>query len=188
MSSKIWTYDTLAQASPAELEKILCTGESPDMEELNGYTYCGWNHDWIGYLTGQKFKKGFKKKDGKNIGYNEMVIQDSSGYLGKWNQRIESDGKPMQLGYFRTAYVKDEPPGKLNQRYINLGYFNYDIRRMDRWYCIYFKVIRDFLVLPNAGDNSLLLGKTYLRIFPSLDIFACYFQLGHREEIQYPPW
>lgn len=188
MSSKIWTYDTLAQATPAELENILLTGKPPDLEELNGYIYCGWNHEWIGNLSGKKFKKGFMKKDGKNLGYNEIVIQDNTGYAGPWNQKIESDGKPTQLGYFRTSYVKNEPPEKLNGPYIDLGYFDYDIPHMHKWYLSFFKVIRDFVVLPNEGDNTLLLCKAYLRVFPFLDIFYCYFQLGNREVIKYPPW
>ncbi|MGE5811775.1 MAG: hypothetical protein ACM339_09750, partial [Ignavibacteria bacterium] len=68
---KIWTYETLAQASGTELENILLTGTPPDIEQLNGYIYCGWNHEWIGNLSGKKFKKGFMKKDGKNFGFNE---------------------------------------------------------------------------------------------------------------------
>lgn len=188
MSSIIWTYDTLAQATPAQLEHILLTGKPPDMEELNGYIYCGWNHEWIGNLSGKKFKKGFMKKDGQNMGYNEIVIQDDTGCTGPWKQHIGSNGKPTQLGYFRTSYVKNEPPAKLNQRYANLGYFDYDIPHMHKWYLSFFKVIRDFVVLPNEGDNSLLLCKAYLRVFPFLNIFYCYFQLGNRELIKYPPW
>ena len=44
MPSKIWTYETLAKVSRDELEKILLTGTPPDIEQLNGYIYCGWNH------------------------------------------------------------------------------------------------------------------------------------------------
>ena len=188
MPSKIWTYETLAQASSEELENILLTCKAPDLEELNGYIYCGWNHEWIGNLSGKKFKKGFMKKDGGNFGYNEIVIQDNKDYLGEWNQNINSDGKPTQLGYFRTTYVKNEPPINIARPYPNLGFFNYDIPHMHKWYYSFFRVIRDFVVLPNEGDDSLLLCKAYLRVFPWLNIFYCYFQLGHRERIKYLPW
>ena len=67
MASQIWTYESLAQASSQELENILRTGTAPDLEQLNGYIYCGWNHEWIGNLSGKKFKKGFMKKDGGNF-------------------------------------------------------------------------------------------------------------------------
>ncbi len=103
MASQIWTYESLAQASSQELENILRTGTAPDLEQLNGYIYCGWNHEWIGNLSGKKFKKGFMKKDGANFGYNETVIQDRDGFGGEWKQNIPAGGKPFQLGYFRTS-------------------------------------------------------------------------------------
>lgn len=188
MTSLIWTYESLARASSMELENILLNGTPPELEKLNGYIYCGWNHEWIGNLSGKKFKKGFMKKDGVNLGYNETVIQDRDGFKGEWKQKIHSNGKPTQLGYFKTLYVKDVPPAKLNEPYRHLAYFNYDIPRMHKWYLSFFKVIRDFVVLPNPGDHSLLLCKAYLRVFPFLNIFYCYFQLGHREKIKYLPW
>ena len=40
-----WTYETLAQADRATLENILRTGTPPDIEQLNGYIYCGCNHE-----------------------------------------------------------------------------------------------------------------------------------------------
>ncbi len=72
--------------------------------------------------------------------------------------------------------------------YQQLGFFDYDIPHIHKWYLSFFRVIRDFVVLPNPGDNSLLLCKAYLRIFPFLNIFYCYFQLGRREPIKYLPW
>ncbi len=188
MPSKIWTYETLAQVSGDELEKILLTGTPPDIEQLNGYIYCGWNHEWIGNLSGKKFKKGFMKKNGRNFGYNELVIQDGKEYLGEWKQQITGNGKPEQLGYFRTSYIKDEPPTKLYEPYKHLAHFNYDIPNMHKWYLSFFRVIRDFVVCPNPGDNTLMLCKAYLRVFPFLNIFYCYFLLGHREKIKYLPW
>lgn len=186
---KIWTYETLAQASREEMENILLTGTAPDIEQLNGYIYCGWNHEWIGTLSGKKFKKGFMKKNGSNMGYNEIVIQDGKEYLGEWKQRINKNtGKPTQLGYFRTSYVKDEPPIKLYRPYTHLAHFNYNISGMHKIYHSFFRVIRDFVVLPNKDDHSLMLCKAYLRIFPFLNIFYCYFLLGHREKIKYLPW
>ncbi len=188
MAARIWTYESLAQATSDELETILRTGTAPDLEQLNGYIYCGWNHEWIGNLSGKKFKKGFMKKDGANLGYNEIVIQDSDGVTGEWRQNLGSDGKPSQLGYFRTAYVRNEPPINIARPYQQLGFFDYDIPHMHKWYLSFFRVIRDFVVLPNPGDNSLLLCKAYLRVFPFLNIFYCYFQLGRREPIKYLPW
>ncbi len=185
MEKKIWTYETLAQTSRANLENVLRTGTAPDLEQLNGYIYCGWNHEWIGKLSGEKFKKGFLKKDGTVFGYNEMCEQDGDKYKGKWIVRT-IEGKPIQLAFFRTSYMKDEPPLKVYAPYRRLAHFNYDLP-FNTWYNIPFRVIRDVVVAPNEGDNTLLLCKAYLQVFPWLNILYCYFLLGMREKIVYPP-
>jgi hypothetical protein len=187
MANQVWTYETLAQADRATLENVLLTGTAPDPEQLNGYIYCGWNHEWVGKLSGEKFKKGFCKKDGKNFGYNEIVIQDNQQYRGDWNVRIR-DGRPIQLGYFRVSHVKDEPPEPLYKPYAHLGHFNYNLP-MNTGLNVFFRVIRDFVVLPNECDHSLMLCKAYLQFFfPWLNIFYCYFLLGHRQKIEHLPW
>ena len=181
-----WTYETLAQADRKTLENVLLNGTAPDPEQLNGYIYCGWNHEWIGNLSGKKFKKGFYKKEGKNFGYNEIVIQDGKEYLGDWNVKMVNE-RPIQLGYFRTSLVKDEAPEPLYKPYTHLGHFNYNIS-MNTGLNIFFRFIRDFVVLPNEGDHSLMLCKAYLQGFKWLNIFYCYFLLGHRKEIEFEPW
>ena len=186
MSEK-WTYETLAQADKATLENILLTCKPPDIEQLNGYIYCGWNHELFGrLLSGEKFKKGFYKKDGMNCGYNETVIQDHKKYLGQWEVGLHKV-RPNQLGYFRVSYVKDEPETKLNHPYRHLVSFNYKVP-FHKWYLIFFATIRDFVVLPNEGDHSLMLCKAYIRFSDNFSFFYCYFLLGHRQEIRYLPW
>lgn len=186
MADKIWTYETLAQADAATYESILKNGTPPDLEQLYGYIYCGWNHEWIGHVSGKKFKKAFYKKDGQNIGFNEIVIQDYKTYLGDWKVMLINN-RPIQLGYFRTALVKDEPPQPLYEPYKHLGHFNYNLS-LNTGPNLIFRFIRDFVVLPNPGDHSLMLCKAYLQFARSLNVFYCYFLLGHRQEIKYLPW
>ncbi len=186
MSTKIWTYESIAKSSKAELEIILRTCKAPDLEQLNGYIYCGWNHEWRAYLSGEKFKKGFMKRNGGNFGFNETVIQDKDGYGGEWKQHINKNGKPSQLGYFRTQYVKDVPPINIAKPYPNTAFFSYN--GLNPWYTSFFTWVKDFVVLPNEGDHSLLLCKAYMRIFPFLNIFYSYFPLGYPEKIKYLPW
>jgi hypothetical protein len=181
-----WTFETLARASKETYENILLTGTPPDIEQLNGFIYCGWNHEPIGKISGEKFKKGFYKRGGANYGYNETVIQDRKKYLGEWKVGLH-EVRPNQLGYFRTSYVKDEPYHKLYQPYLHLAHFNYDIP-FHKFHLSFFRVIRDFVVLPNPGDHSLMLCKAYLHITEDINIFYCYFLLGHRLEIKCLPW
>ena len=181
-----WTYETLAQADKATLENLLLTGTPPDIEQLNGYIYCGWNHEPVGKISGEKFKKGFYKRDGGNYGYNETVIQDHKKYLGDWNVGLHNV-RPNQLGYFRVSNVADEPYHKLYQPYLHLAHFNYNIP-FHKLHLSFFRVIRDFVVLANEGDHDLMLCKAYLHITESLNIFYCYFLLGHKQKIKYLPW
>lgn len=180
-----WTFETLAAADRATLERVLRGGTAPDLEQLNGWIYCGWNHERIGRLSGEKFKKGFRKRDGKNFGYNEIVRQDNKGYRGEWEVKLK-DGRPIQLGYFRVALVRDEKPRPLNKPYRHLGYFDYNVS-LNGLRNFFFRIIRDFVVLPNPGDHSLMLCKAYLRFGP-FNIFYCYFLLGHRQQIEHEPW
>jgi hypothetical protein len=182
-----WTFDSLADASRDELERILMIGRAPDPEQLEGWIYCGWNHEWVGRLSGEKFKKGFRKRDGRPFGYNELVRQDDKGHGGEWQVKMK-DGRPRQLGYFRVGLTEDEPESSLNRPYRHTGHLNYHVP-VNTGLNIPFRVIRDFAVLPNAGDHELILCKAYFQLGPPwLRIFYCYFLLGHRQQIEFEPW
>ncbi len=180
-----WTFETLAQADRATLEQVLRSGTAPDPDQLEGWIYCGWNHEWIGRISGEKFKKGFRRRDGKHFGYNEIVRQDDQGYRGEWEVKLKR-GRPIQLGYFAVSLVSDEKPRRLSRPYRHLGYFNYNVP-LNGLRNFFFRVIRDFVALPNPGDHSLMLCKAYLRFGP-LNVFYCYFLLGHRRRIEHEPW
>ncbi|HEX7299157.1 MAG TPA: hypothetical protein VF257_09120 [Solirubrobacteraceae bacterium] len=182
-----WTYETLAAADRPTLEQVLLSSPPPDYEQLEGYIYCGWNHEPVGKLSGEKFKKGFRRRDGRPFGYNEIVRQDRQGYRGEWNVRLWR-GRPIQVGYFRVSLVKEEPPQPLYRPYLHAGHFNYNVD-LNKWHNLPFRVIRDFVVLPNPGDHGLMLCKAYLQFgFHWANVFYCYFLLGHRQEIEYEPW
>lgn len=182
-----WTFATLAQASRGELEQVLLSGTPPDYDQLEGYIYCGWNHEWVSIISGRKFKKGFRRRDGETLGYNEIVHQDGQGHEGEWRVKLK-DGRPRQLGYFRCSRVADEPPQRLYRPYQHAGHFNYNLP-LNKGIYFPFRVIRDFVVLPNPGDHSLMLCKAYFQLgFRWLNIFYCYFLLGHRQPIEHEPW
>lgn len=180
-----WTYETLAAADRKTLEEVLLGGPPPDFDQLEGYIYCGWNHEWVGRLSGEKFKKGFRRKEGRQFGYNEIVRQDRQGYRGEWEVKLRN-GRPIQVGYFRVGLIKDEPPQRLYRPYTHAGHFNYNVD-LNTWRNLPFRVIRDMVVLPNPGDHSLMLCKAYFQV-SFLHVFYCYFLLGHRKEIEHEPW
>lgn len=187
-AQQVWTYDTLAHADRKTLERVLTTSAPPDPDDLEGFIYCGWNHEWLPQrLSGEKFKKGFRRKDGRPFGYNEMCRQDHKGPGGVWEVVKNDDGTNRQLGFFRVGLVKDEPPTRLNRKYAHAGHLNYDVAK-NTGLNLPFRVIRDFSVLPNPGDPELILCKAYFQLLtPKLNLFYCYFLLGKREPIVHEP-
>ena len=177
---KTWTFETLARASKSTLETIMQEGYAPDIDQLNGYSYCGWNHEPIGKITGEKFRKGFFKKDGTVFGFNQNVLQDHQKYEGNW-ETIQYKNRPNEFGYFRVSYLKEDDQNNFNA-YRHLAVFNYSIPQ-HKWYLGFFRLIRDIMVLPNKDDHSLILGKAYLQIGRNLNIFCCYFILGYPEKL-----
>jgi hypothetical protein len=180
-----WTFESLAEADRKQLEEVLLAGQPPNFDELEGFIYCGWNHEWVGRLSGEKFKKGFRRKGDRTLGYNEVCRQDRQGYRGEWEVKLK-DGRPIQVGYFRVSNVRDEKPQRLYQPYLHAGHFNYHVD-LNTWRNVPFRVIRDFVVLPNPGDHDLMLCKAYFQLGP-LHLFYCYFLLGHRRPIEHEPW
>ena len=181
-----WTFETLAAADRDKLEEVVRAGDPPDFDQLEGYIYCGWNHEWVGRLSGEKFKKGFRRKDGKAFGYNEICRQDRQSFRGEWEVKLK-EGRPIQVGYFRVGTIADESrQHKIYEPYQHAGHFNYDVD-LNTWRNVPFRVIRDMVVLPNPGDHDLMLCKAYFVLGP-LHLFYCYFLLGNRVPIEHEPW
>jgi hypothetical protein len=187
MDLMAWTFETLATADRKTLEEVLLSGPPPDFDQMEGFTYNGWNQQPIARITGEKFKKGFRRRDGRPFGYNEVVRQDGQRYRGEWEVKMRK-GRPVQIGYFRVGLVRDEPPRKAYRPYQHAGHYNYNVG-LNTWRNVPLRVIRDIVVLPNPGDHSVVLGKAHLQFgFPSLTVFFTYFVLGNRRPIEHEPW
>jgi hypothetical protein len=172
----IWTFEMLAQADRKTLEEVLLAAQAPDLEQLAGRVYDGYNHEWFGQLPGEKFRKAFYQQEQGLYGFNQVVAQDGQHDRGEWRTRMK-DGKPAQLGFYRVTFVRDEARQQ-HSAYKHLAYFSYGIDLNPRWN-VAVRSIRDYVGLPNLEDHSLLLGKAYVQVARGLAIFASYFVLGH---------
>jgi hypothetical protein len=175
MTTTPLTFETLARADRDTLEKVLLSSLAPNPEILNGRTYDGYNHEWMGKLPGEKFRKVFMKIGDANYGVNHVVLQDKSGYRGEWIPRL-AGGKPVERGFFSVMYASKTKETALSARYGNLTYFDYNVDLNPR-FGTPVRPIRDFVGLPNGNDYSLVLGKAYLRMASWLNVFASYFVL-----------
>jgi hypothetical protein len=167
-----WTFDSLARAGRKELEELIASAPAPDYAQIEGWTYLGWNQQKITELTGRKFRKGFRPKAGRKLGYNELIHQDRKGPGGEWPPKLK-DGRPVQVGYYEVS-----PAG-------NAALLDYNID-LNTGRNLLFRAIRDLVVLPNPGAHELMLGKANLQL--GFTIFISYFVLGHRRPIEHEPW
>jgi hypothetical protein len=173
-----WTFESLAAAGSDRLEEALRAGAAPDYGRLEGHLYRGLNMGFVGRLVGEKFKKGFVRRGARPLGHNVLCRQDRKGPDGEW------EPKPGRapVGHFRVGSVAEQPPRKPYRRYPRAGLLDYDMD-LNSGRHLPFRLIRDVVVLPNADDHGLVLGKAYLDA-GLVRIFCCYFVLGHREPIE----
>jgi hypothetical protein len=183
-----WTFETLAAADRDKLEEVLRAGTPPEYDQLEGYIYRGWNHERVSRLSGEKFKKEFRRKGEREVGCNQVCHQDGRGYGGEWKVKLEN-GRPVRIGYYRVGLVKDESPQPLYRDYTHALLFDYNVDLNSTLRNLPLRVIRDIVVLPNPGDHALMLGKAYLQLgFRWINLFYSYFVLGHRERSEQEPW
>ncbi len=183
-----WNFDKLSEAKPDTLEKLMRECPAPDYAALDGFRYMGWNHGWgASLLSGEKLSKAFLRDKKKTVGFNEVILQDLAGPKGKWN-RLMVGGRPVQLAFYRFARVKDEPEEPWSSPYPQAGVLHYGLPKLNTGVNVIFQCIRDVIVCPNPGDHELLLCKAHFRRSARKADFYCYFQLGKRVPIDFPPW
>jgi hypothetical protein len=179
MANQTWTFETLAQASRSTLEQVLLASKAPNPQQLVGYVYAGYNHDWLGQLPGKKFRKAFLAKNNHYYGLNQLVEQDGHDYTGHWRPRTAND-RPLEMGFFSVVPASSSAANCQVRPYNHLLCFDYNIDFNPKGNVL-LRAIRDYVGLPNEGDYDLVLGKAYLQLTSFLSIFATYFVLGHRE-------
>jgi hypothetical protein len=126
------TWEELTGADRRVLEEVMRTGATPDIDQLLGHTYRGLNSGLVPRITGRKFKKVFHEHEGRPFGHNI----------------VDRRGKPVEIGWFSVR-----PEGRVVRFDYNVkqnGGLNFPLRG-----------IQDFVVLPNPGDHTLVLGKAY---------------------------
>ncbi len=163
---KRYTYETLALATNAELEEVMRKGIKPDMKELVGWEFKGFNSLKLTKILGfQKFKKGFYQKnvdqpieDGID-GYNVKVEQNNLGE--EWIDVMTKKGESFKHGWFDVYPVDLKEP---DNYYPNALLLNYDSKTnptLDPS-----RVLRDYLVQVYPDNKDLYLGKAYVALGP----------------------
>ncbi len=153
-------YKQLTSLSNAELEIIMRTGTRPAEESLAGNQYRGFNTPAFASLLGiQKFVKGFLKEGPQLEGYNIAVQRNQRD--GPWVTK-PSNENPTRFGYYDVYPVRSE---ERDNFYPNALLLNYGTNQRNPFYRVE-RLLRDYLVLPEAGNPDLILGKAYLALGP----------------------
>ena len=135
---------------------------------LDGRSYRGWNRkSLLGVLPPPKFVKTFRREPSGDWGHNLVVRQDTQAPRGAWELKLR-DGRPIEQGHYRVS-----PEG-------GALHLDYDVGR-NTGSNLPLRVIQDYVVLPNAGDHDLMLGKANFKAGP-VRFFVCFFQLELRRE------
>jgi hypothetical protein len=157
------TWEELVGADRTTLEELMRTGAAPDIGQLLGHTYRGLNSGLVPRVTGEKFKKVFHEEGGRPYGHNLVIRQDRQRPGGAWEPKTK-DGEPVRIGWFSVR-----PEGRAVR-------FDYDVRQ-NSGLNLPLRAIQDFVVLPNPGDHTLVLGRAHF-----LRLRVAYFVLQRETE------
>ena len=184
----VWTYESLAATDRKTLENLLRTGTPPDPEELEGWIYCGWNHEWLPQrLSGEKFKKVVPQE-----GRQAVRLTTRSSARTTRGPAASGRSSCTRAGRGRSA-TSASATSRTSRRRSSTASIRTRASSTTRcarntWLNLPFRVIRDYSVLANPGDPGLILCKAYFQLLhPRFNIFYCYFLLGRREPIEFEP-
>ena len=168
-----YTFEELTRLSNARLEELFKNGEKPDIKNLLGYEFRGFNTPAFTKLIGiQKFKKGFYTKEGKPFGYNIPVKQN--GRLSPWICK-PGDDDPKRFGFFSLNEPGTTPISDVEPNAILLNYGDGDNSLFEGAF------LRDYVVQPFPGNTDLYIGKAYTALGGKL-LFPSFFIIErHRE-------
>ncbi len=168
-----YTFEELTKLSDAKLEEIFKQGKTPDIKNLLGYEFRGFNTPAITKLIGiQKFKKGFYTKDGKPSGYNIPVKQN--GRNGPWICKPDDDN-PKRFGFYSLNEPGSIPLNDKEPQALLLNYADGDNGIFEG------AMLRDYVVQPYPDNPDLYIGKAYSQVGSKL-VFPTFFIIErHRE-------
>jgi hypothetical protein len=156
-----YDYVALCNASDDDLEDVMWMGVRPDPLVLAGWEFRGWNTADITYaIANKKFKKGFFKKGGSDVGgYNVVVVQNQLG--DPWIDKLKGTDA-MRHSFYDVYPVKLD---EVDHRYPNAVLLNYGVSEKN-FMLNPARFLRDYLVQVYEDNPDLYLGKAYAAVGP----------------------
>lgn len=155
------SFRALTNMSRKQLNRLMEFGTAPQLADVVGYEFRGWNVPPLAALIGtRKFKKGF-------------CGQPYKGFLYGYNVRVQQNDKhepwlarPSEKNPRRFAFFKVFPPRVVGQsRFANTMVIHYA-----SWQRYFFlnpaRYTVDYMVYPESSNKDLMLGKSYFELGP----------------------
>jgi hypothetical protein len=153
-----------AAMSDDALEDVFREADGPAPKALAGWEWRGFNTPWWTRALGvQKFIKAFDTTARGVEGYNIRVGQ--RGIDAPWTQQ-PSPEDPRPFGFFDVAPVDTKSRDAAYPRATLLNYGTSARNRLYRIDDLTMKVLRDYVVQPDARDPNVMLGKAYIALGP----------------------
>ena len=174
-------FRTLATTSDDALERIFAASDGPDPEALARWEWRGFNTPWWTRVLGiQKFIKAFDAtSQGRVEGWNIRVTQ--RGMSAPWTQK-PSPEDPRAFGFFDVRRVDASSRDNRYPRATLLDYGSSPRNRLTKIDDLTMKVLRDYVVQPDARDPNVMLGKAYIALGP-LRLYSNFFVIERSRPI-----
>ena len=157
------TFESLARMRKEELESVLVSGEEPTLDDdVMGWEFQGWNVNPLTTLVAsRKFKKGF---------FGDPEIYDDPGRRHAWGYNMT-----VRQNAFEEPWIPTPSPERPKRRFFfgvvpgaKANHPQYP-RTMVIDYRLWNEYLPinpigytvDYMVYPNPGDKTLMLGKSY---------------------------
>ncbi len=156
------SYEALCGSSNEALDQVMLQGTMPDIDQLDGWEFRGYNVNPVTELIrARKFKKGFyldPADPSVSRGYNVKVRQN--GLLNPWIDQLQ-DGQPVRHALYAVYPVRSNEKDNLFPNALMLNYGMGQNPPLDPS-----RVLRDYLVQVTPDNPDLCLGKAYTAIGP----------------------
>ena len=161
-------FNELVRSSNDTLEQIFRAACTPATEALVGYEWRGCNITPTARLLGiQKFIKGFFREGDRVGGYNIKVQPNS---LDEPWIPLPALDQPRRYAFYDVTPVERSSVDNL---YPDALFLNYGRSTRNPRFGVE-RLLRDYLMQPDAGNPNLLLGKAYFA-FGSQRVFSNFF-------------
>lgn len=170
-------YQELVRLPTARLEELMKSSKAPALDSIHGWEWRGYNTPWFCSLVGiRKFIKGFfKTKSGIVEGYNIPPRQNA--LTEEWIHKPSPEA-PKRFGFYLVGPCTPADNIYPDSLLLDYGASPRNFAATPE------RLLRDYLVQPDAGNPDILLGKAYLALGPRVPVSYFVIERLRRSDFQ----